>query len=143
MTKSELDKFGDPVNQGDRFFEGQDETDRINEDLENLIAKICDILEHKADHVRPFEAAQVVRAFVPAINLATNLDPDFLKEELTNLGGLTHEAISELFLAMPIMWRDGHFDELDQHLAVDVARVLGPDHAQNWYRFAVLVTKLA
>ncbi len=116
--------------------------DKINQSLIDAVETICSILKTHQDHVRPFEAAQVVRAFVPAINLATDLDPDFIREELVNLGSLTGDALGELLLAMPIMEPTSN-ELLDMHLAVDVANALGPDHAQNWYRFIVLVTKLA
>ena len=112
----------------------------INARLVEAVETICSILETEADHVRPFVAAQVVRAFVPALNLATDLDPEFLGEELTNLRSLTGEAFGQLLLGMPIEEMLSH--NIDQHLAVDVANALGPDHAQNWYRFIVLVTKL-
>ena len=116
--------------------------DKINQSLIDAVETICSILETHPGHVRPFEVAQVVRAFVPAINLASDLDPNFLREELVNLGSLTGDAIGELLLAMPIVEPTSN-ELLDQHLAVDVANALGPDHAQNWYRFIVLVTKLA
>ena len=117
--------------------------DKVNQRLVEAVETICSILKDEAEYVRPSEAGQVVRAFVPTLNLATDLDPDFLKEALFRLRSLTDKAIGELLLAIPITQEGGHFDEINQHLAVDVARVLGPDHAQAWYRFAVLVTKLA
>jgi len=116
--------------------------DNVNQRLTAAVETICSILETHAGHVRPFEVAQVVRAFVPALNLATDLDSDFLKEELIELRSLTNDAIGELLLAMPIT-ETMNDDEIDRHLAVDVASIIGPDHAQNWYRFAVLVTKVA
>ena len=120
-----------------------DETrsDTINENLMVSIRNIEMILNDHSGEVRPWEASQLAGPFVDMMNLVTDLDSEILGESLIELRRLSGDAFGGLLLAMPIEEPTSH--NLDQHLAVDVARVLGPDHAQNWYHFSVLVTKLA
>jgi len=59
---------------------------------------------------------------------------------------MPNKMIAQMLLHLPIIDGAGNNDpdgRLDRHLAVDVAETLGPDWAQAWYRFIVLVTKLA
>ncbi len=118
------------------------ECDEVNIRLMKAIGTITDIFLNEVSHVRPFEAAQMVRPFVEAINLVATLDPEFLRKEFMDFKDLDNEAIGELLMAMPITYETDP-NLIDGHLAVDVARVMGPDHGQNWYNFVVLITKLA
>lgn len=54
---------------------------------------------------------------------------------------LDYRTIGALMLQMPVA--PGGVDMApNKHLAVDVAETIGPDRAQAWYRFIVLVTKV-
>lgn len=117
------------------------EDDKINLKLMHAITSIKNIFTEHGDQIRPWEAAQIVELFVLSVNYLTDLDPERLAEEFVELRGLSNDAIGQLILGIPLEEATTH--DLDRHLAVDVARVIGPDHAQNWYRFAVLMTKLA
>ena len=70
--------------------------------------------------------------------------------ELATLGGweegftqfverLDNEALGQLLLQFPFTEGD---ERPNRKLALEVADILGPDYAQDLYRFAVLVTKL-
>lgn len=59
---------------------------------------------------------------------------------------LPNEVLGQMLLHMPIIDGAGRSDpdgRIDRGLALAAADELGPDWAQAWYRFAVLVTKLA
>lgn len=80
-----------------------------------------------------------------AINhMANTEEGEEFFDELANQ--LTGHALGHILLAAKITDSPGGVDRdarPNGHLAVDVSDVLGPDWAQAWYRFIVLVTKLA
>jgi len=119
----------------------EDRADKINRELEMAARKIQQLLDNETDNLRPYEIGLVVELFADAVNMLTDLDPDRLGENLMELRSLSNDAIGNILLSFPIT--EPMNDEIDRHLAVDVASIIGPDHAQNWYRFAVLVTKVA
>jgi hypothetical protein len=57
---------------------------------------------------------------------------------------LSDEAVGNLLLQLigPEVDQD-RFSRQGKEMAMTVAEILGPDHAQSLYRFAVLVTRLA
>ena len=75
--------------------------------------------------------------------------------ELAEMGGweegfaqcvekLSNEALGQLLLQFPLTESPVDTEgRPNRQLALEVADIIGPDHAQALYRFAVLVTKLA
>lgn len=124
----------------DQHLDTEELCDEINARLESHIKAINGLLE-SAEYLRPYELSQLIGAFIKALSLVVDLDPEFVRTALAdNRDEWSEEAIGELLLGLPITERG---EKLDRHLAVEVADVLGPDNAQAWYHFIVLVTKLA
>jgi hypothetical protein len=87
---------------------------------------------------------------------AAEVIADFLPEESIRICDLIISAIiadeeaykwrdelAELFASIPFGETSDPDSALNKHFAVAVAEELGPDMAQQLYRFAVLVTKIA
>jgi acyl-CoA synthetase (AMP-forming)/AMP-acid ligase II len=53
------------------------------------------------------------------------------------------EGIAQIIMSLPFGESDDPDSPISAHLAVDVAELFGADAAQQLYRFAVLVTKIA
>jgi hypothetical protein len=72
----------------------------------------------------------------------SNIDPEEIFE--TARERLSAEAVGHLLLQLigPEVDQD-RFSRQGKEMAMTVAEILGPDHAQSLYRFAVLVTRLA
>jgi hypothetical protein len=134
-------------------------TSGVCDKLDAAAADILTALEEYADCVRPYNAWEVavlgLRMFTLGAGLAepNEAQRKAMREELAAwdeeewsefAGLLPRSAIGQLLLQLPITEEPfNDTSQLDKHLAVDVAEALGPDWAQAWYRFIVLVTKLA
>lgn len=120
------------------------ETDATNEELVAAINTIDRLVTTKEAHIRPFDAARLIPVFAKTMSLVADLDTTAISEMMDHARhDWSNEAIGELLLGLPLCEMDDPEASLDRHLAVDVAAALGPDWAQAWYRFVVLVTKLA
>ena len=91
--------------------------------------------------VTPYTISQCANAFVQALNANPYLSGSSdMADPFSNATGAT--------LGHVLMQALGHYtdEEYSREFrvkALDAAAILGPDHAQTLYRFAVLVTKLA
>lgn len=143
--------------------DGEALTEIVNDRIMAAVRELQTAMSEFADHVRPLEAQEALRtglefgAFLPglvddlfhtpeqefaAIGFMTELasSPDLMVQFLRLLPA---PVLGAMLLQFPLTPDGDDTGPLDRHLAVDVAEVLGPDWAQTWYRFAVLVTKLA
>lgn len=127
------------------------ETDKVNEVIARATATLTDVVENHSGDVRPHEAEQVLDVAMDyAVLVASANGPENVAEHLSDLlsdpencdiiRALSPAAIGNVLMQALDKGCDG---EIDKHLAVDVSSIIGPDHAQTLYRFAVLVTKLA
>lgn len=89
------------------------------------------------DHPYQIELARECFRGLSALADASEKE-EFFSEAVDHL---TDEAFGELLLQL--IGRDGDLPADLKATALAVAEILGPDHAQSLYRFAVLVTKLA
>jgi len=145
-------------------------SDVVNTDLQRAIDAIKSIMEHQAEHIRPWEAAQVsALAFeYAALSVQAN-GPEMMQTEVAKVyasycentytdilpgQGFTSEFVeglpdvvkADILLQMPIVDCVGHSDPgaaVERHFALDVAKHLGPEWAQAWYHFTVFMTKVA
>lgn len=100
-----------------------------------------------AAQVTPDTAAAQIRAaeslrlgLIAAMECGEAADHVF-EEIFANMDGQT---LGRIMLAFGNVITESMSDtKINRHAAVDVADVIGPDWAQTWYRFIVLVTKVA
>lgn len=109
-----------------------------------LIEKIGDlppdVLLQLAQNV--FDFIGSVEALVSTKGLGHPIDAD--EEDIQSFANILSPAcLAKFLLAMPIT-KDGSSEgEVNKRFATEVAETIGPDWAQAWYRFIVLVTKIA
>ena len=96
-----------------------------------------DLAALEAQTASPFKAGEMFARKLRAAD--TELAAQALADFTSRLGDMRPDAIFQVLTAGSDP--DG-LAPIDQHLAVDVAKLIGPEWAQWLYRFAVLVTKL-
>lgn len=139
----------------DTLLDTESMTEEVNRRVLAASAELNTAIEEYAGHILPFEAGRAAQIGLRFLSLAFSLDDgehidkavagDELAawdvEDWDSFARLLPDvAVGKLLLALRIT---DDFSEPRKHLAVDVAETLGPDVAQAWYRFIVLVTKLA
>jgi hypothetical protein len=88
------------------------------------------LVNNVLDTSSPAEAIEIARLI---LNEVTANDPvDEWREE-----------VAALIADIPLGTTSDAASPLNSHLAVDVAEIMGDEFAQQLYRFAVLVTKIA
>jgi len=102
--------------------------DFIEEALD-LDPDVCQSAAKILEYFPPEQALECCRLIIKTIVLEE--DPEKWRKE-----------IAVILASIPITEYDPQ-DPLDRHLALEVADILGDDWAQAWYRFVVLVTKIA
>lgn len=136
-------------------------SDEVNSRVGVAAATLHTAIEEYSEYIRTHEAARIAELGFRFLSLAFSLDDgeqinshipsDEIKawdesDWSSFVDFIPDEAIGRLLLQLPIVDGPGKADpgeSIRKHLAVDVAETLGPDWAQAWYRFVVLVTKLA
>lgn len=125
--------------------------DQINKRVEELATELRTAIASHADSIRPHEAALVAEAGLAYAALSHDLAglayftglSAALVEDAAWIESLSHPALANIFLNLPLTTDADPDGPLDKRLALEVAEAIGPDHAQKLYRFAVLVTKIA
>lgn len=112
----------------------------LDDKLEWAARFVHDTVENFPEETRPSVVEDLAHGFLHAAEVGIGLDEP---EELFNAFSAMNGEVGGHVLMQWLGDKDGVGDPRLKHLAVDVAEVLGPDHAQTLYRFAVLVTKLA
>jgi len=128
-------------------------TEKVNARLEAIASELDEILTEYSAHVRPHEAAKVAGQGISFAEIShesagetfvmPELGYQILQDNACWVESIGPNAMGQLLLNMPITEMCDPETPLDKHLAVEIANELGPDWAQAWYRFIVLVTKLA
>jgi len=130
----------------------EDTGNAVNERLAAIARELRTIFADYGEYVRPHEAGMVAtqghHAAITCHELAgpmhlVELSQNVKIDPPTYMESLSNEAIGQIVLNLPMTENGDPDSPIDGHLAVDVAKELGPDWAQALYRFAVLVTKLA
>lgn len=93
------------------------------------------------DEVRPSVITDLGYAFGEAADVGLGLDEP--EELFEGCAGWSDESVGHMLMQWIGRWEGATHDKGFKRAALDVADVLGPDHAKTLYRLAVLVTKLA
>lgn len=114
------------------------EADQIEWAARFLSTMICD----DPGMTRPVVARELARCFGPAVDeLVAIADPTTC---MTDCEDWTADVVGNILLQWLKKWTNEELSSRDmKKVSVDVAEILGPDHAQTLYRFAVSVTRNA
>lgn len=116
--------------------------DATPDDMELLASLLSQLIHDNPGAVRPFIAEKLARAFTNAIEA----QGDYAEEATIPFCGLSADFKGQIIMQMIGHLGDderGGLSREGKQTAVDVAEVIGPDHAQTLYHLARLVTKLA
>lgn len=126
--------------------------DTIDDSMDRCITDLINFLEEQPEQISPRDAGKIAALGLEYGQLADegsgdiHLEPFFelLAHNPVLFRHITNEAFGQLLFQLPVTEEEGNPDsKINKKAALDVAEALGPDWAQAWYRFIVLVTKLA